>query len=120
MLCRATNALISVRLDYNNLRKKYRNFWFLFCSFIFFFNCLYLSPPKPARILSFYLSDSLSFSPSILLSLSHFFHSLFSHLVLHDYKPWNATTMRASLPAKRIAKICRAENGIIVRHYTNK
>lgn len=24
--CRATNALISVRLDYNNLRKKYRNF----------------------------------------------------------------------------------------------
>ena len=36
MLCRATNALISVRLIYNNLRKKYRNFCFLFCSFVCF------------------------------------------------------------------------------------
>lgn len=35
MLCRATNALISVRLIYNNLRKKYRNFCFIFCLFLF-------------------------------------------------------------------------------------
>lgn len=42
MLCRATNALISVRLIYNNLRKKYRNFCFLFCSFVCF---PFLLPP---------------------------------------------------------------------------
>lgn len=89
MLCRATNALISVRLDYNNLRKKYRNFWFLFCSFILFFfflfNCLYLS-----------LSLFLPFSSPLL-------------------RPGTRPPYE-SLPAKRIAKICRAENGIIVRH----
>lgn len=40
MLCRATNALISVRLDYNNFRKKYRNFCLLM--YLFFFNYFYL------------------------------------------------------------------------------
>lgn len=38
MLCRATNALISVRLIYNNLRKKYRNFCFFYFVRLFIFD----------------------------------------------------------------------------------
>lgn len=52
MLCRATNALISVRLIYNNLRKKYRNFCFLFCSFVCF---PFLLPPLSSSRQPFYL-----------------------------------------------------------------
>lgn len=66
--CRATNALISVRLDYNNLRKKYRNFWFLFCSFGLFFYSSF-SPLRSPRLLSLYVSHSFFFFSSLTLFL---------------------------------------------------
>ena len=57
MLCRATYALISVRLDYNNLRKKYRNFCFFMYLFLFiiFFSLNAITviwPPKNRQNMS--------------------------------------------------------------------
>lgn len=81
--CRATNALISVRLDYNNLRKKYRNFWFLFCSFGLFFYSSFSPSLRFLRLLS------LNFSFIHYLSLPHapsLFHSLsFSHSLTRSF-----------------------------------
>jgi len=73
VFCRATNALISVRLDYNNLRKKYRNFWFLFCSFGLFFYSFFSPSLRFLHLLSFYLSFFLflSLPQSLSLFLSH-------------------------------------------------
>lgn len=74
VFCRATNALISVRLDYNNLRKKYRNFWFLFCSFgLFFYSSFSPSLSRFPRLLSLYFSFFLSPSLFLPLFLSHSF-----------------------------------------------
>lgn len=98
VFCRATNALISVRLDYNNLRKKYRNFWFLFCSFgLFFYSSFspslsdflvffhsishfFLSPPLFLPLfLSHSFSRSLSLARSLVLSVSLAFALSLSH-----------------------------------------
>ena len=117
--CRATNALISVRLDYNNLRKKYRNFWFLFCSFGLLFYSSFSPSRRFLHLLSCYFSFFLflhfflSLSFSQFLSLVHLFsHSLSLSLCLF------LTNTRSlwTISPKRIAKICCAENGIIVRH----
>lgn len=70
VFCRATNALISVRLDYNNLRKKYRNFWFLFCSFGLFFYSSFSPSLRSLRLLSLYASFFLFLPPSLSLSFS--------------------------------------------------
>lgn len=122
--CRATNALISVRLDYNNLRKKYRNFWFLFCSF----GLLFYSSFSPSLRFLHLLSRYFSFFLFLSLFLSIFFLSFsFSHflslarsyshsLSLSLYLFLTETRSLWTISPKRIAKICCAENGIIVRH----
>lgn len=126
VFCRATNALISVRLDYNNLRKKYRNFWFLFCSFGLFFYSSF-SPSLSDFLVFFHsishfsflpLCFSPSFSPILFLALfltlvRSFSQSLSLSLCLFLTE---TRSLWITISPKRIAKICCAENGIIVRH----
>ena len=69
MLCRATNALISVRLIYNNLRKKYRNFCFFYFVRLFIFD---------------------SFPP--FNSTFFFFHQPFILPPVKHWSPWVYTT----------------------------
>lgn len=81
VFCRATNALISVRLDYNNLRKKYRNFWFLFCSFGLFFYSSFSPSLSPTSSSPFTLFLTFFLSPPLFLPL--FLSRSFSRSLSH-------------------------------------